>query len=70
MADELDEDRGPGAAFEVFLQNEELMDKLKLLDFETKFTQKGLRPISKITFSIQNKDNQGEFRFFWKLFTG
>jgi hypothetical protein len=44
------------------------MEKLKLLDFETQFVQKGLRPISKITFSIQNKENQGEqFTQFTKL---
>ena len=67
MADELDE-RGPGAAFDIFIQNEKLMDKLKLLNFETKFVQKGLRPISRITFSIQNKENQGEqFTQFTKL---
>merc|ERR1711962_458815 len=62
------EDKSPGAAFEIFLKNESLMEKLKLLDFETQFVQKGLRPISKITFSIQNKENQGEqFTQFTKL---
>jgi len=67
MSDEL-EDRGPGANFEVFIENEKLMERLKLLGYETKFVQKGLRPISKITFSIQNKENQGEqFTQFTKL---
>lgn len=37
------EDKSPGAAFEIFLKNESLMEKLKLLDFETQFVQKGLR---------------------------
>ena len=54
MADEL-EDRSPGTAYEIFLENEQLMERLKLLDFETKFTSKGLRPISRVTFAIQNK---------------
>ena len=64
MSDEL-EDRGPGANFEVFIENEKLMERLKLLGYETKFVQKGLRPISKITFSIQNKENQGSyFRYY------
>lgn len=62
------EDKSPGAAYEIFLKNELLMEKLKLLDFETQFVQKGLRPISRITFSIQNKENQGEqFTQFTKL---
>jgi len=67
MADEL-EDRSPGTAYEIFLENEQLMERLKLLDFETKFTSKGLRPISRVTFAIQNKENQGEqFTQFTKL---
>ena len=43
------EDKSPGAAFEIFLKNESLMEKLKLLDFETQFVQKGLRHGLKIT---------------------
>jgi len=59
MADDL-EDRSPGAQYEIFVDNEQLMERLKLLDFETKFVAKGLRPISRVTFAIQNKENQGE----------
>ena len=59
MADDL-EDRSPGAQFEIFIENEQLMERLKLLDFETKFGAKGLRPISRVTFALQNKENQGE----------
>ena len=54
MADDL-EDRSPGAQYEIFVDNEQLMERLKLLDFETKFVAKGLRPISRVTFAIQNK---------------
>jgi estrogen-related receptor beta like 1 len=67
---EIDENSGPGAAYEVFVQNENLMEKLKILDYEKEFIskQRGLRVISKITFSIQNKENQGEqFTQFMKL---
>lgn len=67
---ELDENSGPGAAFQVFLQNEALMEKLKLLNFERDFLQKqkGLRTISRITFSIPNKESHGEqFTQFIKL---
>ena len=54
MTDDL-EDRSPGSAYEIFIDNERLMENLKLLDFETKFVTKGLRPISRVTFAIQNK---------------
>lgn len=67
---ELDENSGPGAAFQVFLQNEALMEKLKLLSFERDFLQKqkGLRTISRITFSMPNKESHGEqFTQFIKL---
>jgi len=67
--DELD-DQAPGAAFEVFLQNGLLMDKLACLNFEKEFLQKqrGIRTISKVTFALQNKENQGEqFTQFLKL---
>jgi len=67
---ELDENSGPGAAFQVFLQNEALMEKLKLLNFERDFLQKqkGLRTISRITFSMPNKESHGEqFTQFIKL---
>lgn len=59
MTDDL-EDRSPGSAYEIFVDNEQLIENLKLLDFETKFVAKGLRPISRVTFAIQNKENQGE----------
>lgn len=68
--DDLEGNQGPGAAFDVFIQNENLMEKLKLLNYEKEFLQKqrGLRVISRITFSIQNKENQGEqFTQFMKL---
>ena len=54
MTDDL-EDRSPGSAYEIFVDNERLIENLKLLDFETKFVAKGLRPISRVTFAIQNK---------------
>ena len=54
------EDKSPGAAFEIFLKNESLMEKLKLLDFETQFVQKGLRHGLKITgHSIGFKNKLG-----------
>jgi len=70
MSDSEDIELGPGAAFTVILQNEILLEKLKLLNFEKEFVkkQRGIRTISRITFSVPNNENQGEqFTQFIKL---
>ena len=38
---------GPGREYEIFLKNEELLDKLKLLNYEEGFLSHGFRPIQR-----------------------
>lgn len=43
-----EEDRGPGAAFQVFVLMEDLLDKLRLLNYEDEVLKKhNMRPISR-----------------------
>lgn len=38
---------GPGKEYELYLKNEELLDKLKLLNYEDGFLAQGFRPIQR-----------------------
>ncbi|CAI4226666.1 unnamed protein product [Auanema sp. JU1783] len=49
---------GPGKAFEIFKKNEELLDKLKLLNYENGFLSANFRPIQRHYFT--SSTNVGE----------
>ena len=55
----MDDDQGPGALFKPFIMMEELLDKLKLLDYEREFTMEmRMRPLNRHYFILQT--NPGE----------
>lgn len=60
------EDGGPGAVFQIYVQMEELQDKMKLLNYEEEVTRNrhlGLKPISRHYFVIQTNPGEQFFMF-------
>lgn len=44
-----DDERGPGAAYQMFVVMEDLLDKLKLLDYEEEVLAKhNMKPLSRL----------------------
>ncbi|XP_063809698.1 intraflagellar transport protein 57 homolog [Pseudophryne corroboree] len=62
-----EDDQGPGAAFKVFILMEDLIEKLKLLDYEEEVLRKhNMRPVSRLYFALAT--NPGEQLYmFWTL---
>ncbi|KAM9320611.1 intraflagellar transport protein 57 homolog [Gastrophryne carolinensis] len=61
-----EEDRGPGAAFQVFVLMEDLLEKLKLLNYEEEALKKhNMRPISRLYFALPT--NPGEQFYMFSL---
>lgn len=62
--EEVDESGGPGAAYQTFLIMEELLDKLKLLNYEATFCrQLGFKPFSRHYFALQTNPGEQFFAF-------
>ena len=59
-----DDDQGPGALFKPFIIMEELLDKLKLLDYEREFTMEmRMRPLNRHYFILQTNPGEQFFVF-------
>ena len=59
-----DDDQGPGALFKPFIIMEELLDKLKLLDYEREFTlEMRMRPLNRHYFVLQTNPGEQFFVF-------
>ena len=59
-----EDDQGPGALFKPFLIMEELLDKLKLLDYESEFTTDlRMRPLNRHYFVLQTNPGEQFFVF-------
>ncbi|KAM5181860.1 intraflagellar transport protein 57 homolog [Mantella aurantiaca] len=59
-----EEDRGPGAAFQVFILMEDLLEKLKLLNYEEEVLKKhNMRPISRMYFALPTNPGEQFFMF-------
>ncbi|KAK2170119.1 hypothetical protein LSH36_4g09041 [Paralvinella palmiformis] len=59
-----DESGGPGGAYQTFLIMEELLDKLKLLNYETTFCrQLGFKPFSRHYFALPTNPGEQFFAF-------
>lgn len=60
----MDDDQGPGALFKPFIIMEELLDKLKLLDYEKEFTMEmRMRPLNRHYFILQTNPGEQFFVF-------
>lgn len=60
----MDDDQGPGALFKPFIMMEELLDKLKLLDYEREFTMEmRMRPLNRHYFILQTNPGEQFFVF-------
>ncbi|XP_075706482.1 intraflagellar transport protein 57 homolog [Rhinoderma darwinii] len=59
-----EEERGPGAVFQVFVLMEDLLEKLKLLDYEEDLLRKhNMRPISRLYFALPTNPGEQFFMF-------
>ncbi|KAG8587262.1 hypothetical protein GDO81_005616 [Engystomops pustulosus] len=59
-----EEERGPGAVFHVFVLMEDLLEKLKLLDYEEDLLRKqNMRPISRLYFALPTNPGEQFYMF-------
>ncbi|XP_053310957.1 intraflagellar transport protein 57 homolog [Spea bombifrons] len=59
-----EDDRGPGAAFNVFVLMEDLLDKLKLLNYEEEVLIKNnMKPVSRLYFALQTNPGEQFYMF-------
>ncbi|KAM3934549.1 intraflagellar transport protein 57 homolog [Leptodactylus fuscus] len=59
-----EEERGPGAVFQVFILMEDLLEKLKLLDYEEDLLRKhNMRPISRLYFAMPTNPGEQFYMF-------
>lgn len=59
-----EEERGPGAVFQVFILMEDLLEKLKLLDYEDDLLRKhNMRPVSRLYFALPTNPGEQFFMF-------
>ncbi|XP_075051015.1 intraflagellar transport protein 57 homolog [Mixophyes fleayi] len=59
-----EDDNGPGAAFKVFVLMEDLIEKLKLLDFEEEVLRKhNMRPVSRLYFALPTNPGEQFYMF-------
>ncbi|NXI35275.1 IFT57 protein, partial [Galbula dea] len=57
-------ERGPGAAYHVFLLMEDLLDKLKLLSYEEEVLRRhNMRPLSRLYFALPRNPGEQFFTF-------
>ncbi|NXK30480.1 IFT57 protein, partial [Piprites chloris] len=63
-ADEGPAERGPGAAFHMFVVMEDLLDKLKLLSYEEEALRRhNMRPLSRHYFALPTNPGEQFFMF-------
>lgn len=59
-----EEERGPGAVYQVFIHMEDLLEKLKLLDYEDDLLRKhNMRPVSRLYFALPTNPGEQFFMF-------
>ncbi|NWY46791.1 IFT57 protein, partial [Sylvia atricapilla] len=62
--DEVPAERGPGAAFHMFVLMEDLLDKLKLLNYEEEALRRhNMRPLSRHYFALPTNPGEQFFMF-------
>ncbi|NWR31195.1 IFT57 protein, partial [Tachuris rubrigastra] len=64
LADEGPAERGPGAAFHMFVLMEDLLDKLKLLSYEEEMLRRhNMQPLSRHYFALPTNPGEQFFMF-------
>ncbi|XP_053563513.1 intraflagellar transport protein 57 homolog [Bombina bombina] len=58
-----EDDRGPGAAFQVFVTMEDLLDKLRLLNYEEVLNKHNMKPLTRHYFALPTNPGEQFFIF-------